>query len=45
MYWSHFDAATNMSMLREIGFNILLEKIIPDETYGGNHLFVLAEKR
>ncbi len=44
MYWSHFDAATNMSMLRGIGFNILLEKLIPDETYGGNHLFVLAQK-
>ena len=44
MYWSHFDAATNKTMLKEIGFRILLSKIVPDETYSGEHLFVLAQK-
>jgi ubiquinone/menaquinone biosynthesis C-methylase UbiE len=44
MYWSHYDADTNKSMLNEIGFNIILSKIVPDETYGGMHLFVLAQK-
>jgi ubiquinone/menaquinone biosynthesis C-methylase UbiE len=44
MYWSHYDAATYKSMLKEIGFNILLSRIVPDETYSGEHLFVLAQK-
>ena len=44
MYWSHFDANTNQSMLEDIGYSILLSKIIPDETYNGKHLFVLAQK-
>jgi len=44
MYWSHFDADTNEIMLREIGFNIHVAKVIPDETYGGRHLFILAQK-
>lgn len=44
MYWSHFDADTYETMLKEIGFNILSTKIVPDETYDGKHLFVLAQK-
>ena len=44
MYWSHFDAATYKTILKEIGFCILLSKIVPDETYNGEHLFVLAQK-
>jgi len=44
MYWSHFDAATYKLMLKEIGFSILSSKIVPDETYNGEHLFVLAQK-
>lgn len=44
MYWSHFDADTYEAMLTEVGFNILSAKIVPDETYGGKHLFVLAQK-
>jgi len=44
MYWSHFDAETYQSMLIEIGFNLLFAKIVPDETYGGKHLFALAQK-
>jgi ubiquinone/menaquinone biosynthesis C-methylase UbiE len=45
MYWSHYDAATYQSMLKEIGFSILSAKIVPDETYDGQHLFVLVQKR
>jgi SAM-dependent methyltransferase len=44
MYWSHFDADTYKKMVKEIGFRLLLAKIVPDETYGGNHLFVLVQK-
>jgi ubiquinone/menaquinone biosynthesis C-methylase UbiE len=44
MYWSHYDAATYQSMLKEIGFSILSAKIVPDETYDGQHLFVLVQK-
>jgi ubiquinone/menaquinone biosynthesis C-methylase UbiE len=45
MYWSHFDSATYLSMLPEIGFDILLSKVVPDENYSGKHLFVLVRKR
>ena len=45
MYWSHYDAVTYVSMLTEIGFDILFSKLITDETYGGEHSFVLAQKR
>jgi ubiquinone/menaquinone biosynthesis C-methylase UbiE len=44
MYWSHFDAAAYKLMLKEIGFRILLSEIVPDETYNGEHLFVLVQK-
>jgi len=44
MYWSHFDAATYESMLKEVGFETLLSKVLPDEIYDGKHFFVLAQK-
>ena len=44
MYWSHCGADTYETMLKEAGFIPLLSKIVPDETYGGKHLFVLAQK-
>jgi len=44
MYWSHYDAVTNQATPTEIGFHIILSKIVPDETYDGKHLFVLAQK-
>jgi len=44
MFWSHYDSDTYLSMLPEIGFDILLSRNVPDETYGGEHLFVLALK-
>jgi SAM-dependent methyltransferase len=45
MYWSHYDAATYLEMLKEIGFTILWSRIVADETCeGAGHLFVLVEK-
>ncbi len=45
MYWSHYDAATNLRMMKNTGFLELWSEIIPDIAFGdGKHLFVLAEK-
>ena len=44
MYWSHFDAATYESILTDSGFAIIFSKTITDETYGGAHQFILAQK-
>lgn len=48
MYWSHFDAATNLEMMRQTGFDVLWSDIISDSLGGeaatGGHLFVLARK-
>ena len=45
MYWSHFDAATYLQMLRDCGFSILWSGNVIDETCeGAGHLFVLAHK-
>ena len=43
MYWSHYDANTNLQMLNECGFSIIWSRIVPDPI-GGAHLFVLAQK-
>lgn len=49
MYWSHFDAPTNLDLLRRAGFEIEWWAIISDSLGGeaatGGHLFVLARKR
>lgn len=45
MYWSGFDAETNLRILREIGFKIIWSKLVADslsEEY--KHLFVLLRK-
>ena len=45
MYWSHFDAKTNIRMLRTIGFQIVYSEIIQDASFpDSGHLFVLAHK-
>ncbi len=45
MYWSHFDAATNVAMLEACGFKVLWRRMVADATYsGGSHLFVLAQR-
>ena len=46
MYWSHFDSATYLIMLKEIGFSIIWAKYVKDESCeGAGHLFVLAQKK
>ena len=45
MYWSHYDAETNLSMVKECGFDIIWSKVVADSTSpGASHLFVLAQK-
>jgi ubiquinone/menaquinone biosynthesis C-methylase UbiE len=46
MYWSHFDAETNLRLIGEAGFEIILSKDIADSTCPtSKHLFVLASKK
>ena len=43
MYWSHYDAHTNLEMLRVAGFEILWSRLVEDATSpGSTHLFVMA---
>ena len=46
MYWSHYDADTNLELLKECGFDIIWSKfVVESPTFGGGrHLFVLAQK-
>ncbi len=48
MYWSHFDAPTNLGLLRAAGFEVLWHDFIADSLGdappGAGHLFVLARK-
>ncbi len=45
MYWSHFNAETNIELIKDCGFNIIWHRLIEDETDpGAIGLFVLAEK-
>jgi ubiquinone/menaquinone biosynthesis C-methylase UbiE len=45
MYWSHYDAGTNLRLLQECGFEVVWSKIVADRTSPGSaHLFVLAQK-
>ena len=46
MYWSGFDKITNLTMLKNIGFNIIWAKSVKEsEKWGAtSHLFVFAEK-
>jgi SAM-dependent methyltransferase len=46
MYWSHFDAETNLKLIGEAGFEIILSKTVTDSTCPtSQHLFVLASKK
>jgi len=46
MYWSHYDAKTNLNLVRACGFELIWSKVIPDATSpGSSHLFVLAQKK
>jgi SAM-dependent methyltransferase len=46
MYWSSFDAGTNLKMLQDIGFTIVESQILPDDEDGRivPFLWVLARK-
>jgi ubiquinone/menaquinone biosynthesis C-methylase UbiE len=42
MFWSHFDAQTNLEMLRAARFDVLLDQIVADPMDHGHHLFALV---
>lgn len=45
MYWSHFDAATNLELMQASGFEIIWSRFISDASAPqSGHLFVLAHK-
>jgi DME family drug/metabolite transporter len=45
MVWSHYDAETNLQILRECGFDVLWSRIVADCTDpNAVHLFVLVQK-
>jgi ubiquinone/menaquinone biosynthesis C-methylase UbiE len=45
MYWSHYDAKTNLGLIKDCGFKLIWSKIVADATSPGpGHLFVLARK-
>ncbi len=43
MYWSHFDRATSLQMVREAGFEIIWDKVVSDRP-SGSHVLVLAQR-
>ena len=46
MFWSHYDRPTNLSLLKETGFNVLFSELAMDPEYPPSaHLFVLGSKR
>jgi len=42
MYWSHYDAATSLSLVETAGFEVMSHRRIADGSSG--HLFVLAKR-
>ncbi|MHA1212276.1 MAG: class I SAM-dependent methyltransferase, partial [Candidatus Heimdallarchaeota archaeon] len=44
MYWSSFDAGTNIEMLKEVGYHVLWLKLIFDDVTDEQHIFILAQK-
>jgi SAM-dependent methyltransferase len=45
MFWSHFNAGTNLGLLEEAGFMIEWSQEIGDPMHHASHLFVLAKRR
>jgi ubiquinone/menaquinone biosynthesis C-methylase UbiE len=43
MYWSHFDRATSLQMIRDAGFEIIWNKVVSDRP-SGSHVLALARK-
>ena len=45
MYWSFYNAETNLNLVKGCGFDIIWSKVVADSTSpGAAHLFVLAQK-
>lgn len=44
MYWSHFDAATSLELLRAAGLEVVSDEIVPDPMDHGGHLFALVRR-
>jgi len=45
MFWSHYDADTNVELLKECGFGVIWSKVVADQSSpGSSHLFVLAQR-
>jgi ubiquinone/menaquinone biosynthesis C-methylase UbiE len=44
MFWSHFDAKTNLEMLRDQGFDILRHDLVADPMDHGHHLFAVVSR-
>src|SRR5205823_13948634 len=42
MYWSHYDAATSLSLVKAAGFDLVWHRWVADGS--GGHLFVLAQR-
>ena len=42
MFWSHFDAETNVEMLQAAGFDIIRHELVKDPMNHGCHLFALV---
>jgi ubiquinone/menaquinone biosynthesis C-methylase UbiE len=45
MYWSHYDAETNLALLSEAGLALEWHDLVPDPMGHGDHLFVLVASR
>lgn len=44
MYWSGYDAETNLKMLADNGFEIIWSRLVDDSLGDSKHLFVLIKK-
>lgn len=44
MFWSHYDAPTNVRLVRDAGLDIVDDRVIDDPMGHGQQLFVLARK-
>ena len=44
MYWSHFDAETNVEMLQQAGLTVMWHRLVDDPMGHADHLFALARR-
>jgi ubiquinone/menaquinone biosynthesis C-methylase UbiE len=44
MFWSHFDAPTNLQLLQDAGFQVLWDRLVTDPIDDARHLFALARR-